>query len=112
MMRIDEHHRKQCHVVGGRYGHKHQDFGRQPITAFHRRREYALHKPIRARASEKHGRERDESQGHQEVRDDAVAVKPSILRPHGRHAADRQQHDAGAKPRKATAHGGFEFLDV
>src|SRR5205823_2807500 len=68
--------------------------------------------PISARASEKHGRERDESQGHQEVRDDAVAVKPSILRPHGRHAADRQQHDAGAKPRKATAHGGFEFLDV
>ena len=39
VMRIDQHHRHERHVIGGGERHDHQDLGCQPIAAFDRGRE-------------------------------------------------------------------------
>jgi len=79
---------------------------------FDRSREDALHEAIRARVGESNGRERDESQRHEEIRDDAIPVEPCILGAYRGHATDGQEDDAATEQREAAAHRGSEFLDV
>ncbi len=89
-MGIDEHHGDECHVIRRGNRDQNQELGNQPITAFDGGREDAFDEPIRARACEENGRERDKRERHEEVGDDAIPVEPGVLGAHRGDAADSE----------------------
>jgi len=110
---LDQHHGDECEVIGGGHRGHDEDLGDQPIAAFDRSGEDAFDKAICARIGEKCGRRAGpNAERHEEVRDNAVAVEPGVLRAHGRHAADGKENDADADQGEAAANGSSEFLDV
>ena len=58
------------------------------------------------------GRERNERERHQEIRDDAVAIDPRVLRRGGGNAAEGEEDDSRAEPCEVPAHGRAQFFSV